>query len=119
MSQNEATKNLTVVATIFLPLSFIVGFFGMNFSWMVLNITSLAAFLGFGVGSLSSPAPSSGSCSGAAATCRRQPSSSASRRSRKRRSASEWTSSSARPYAARDSSIRSTRRSSSARVAWR
>jgi len=24
----------------------------MNFSWMVLNITSLAAFLGFGVGSL-------------------------------------------------------------------
>ena len=52
VSQNEATKNLTVVATIFLPLSFIVGFFGMNFSWMVLNITSLAAFLGFGVGSL-------------------------------------------------------------------
>ena len=52
VSQNEATKNLTVVATIFLPLSFIVGFFGMNFSWMVVHITSLAAFIGFGVGSL-------------------------------------------------------------------
>jgi len=52
VSQNEATKKLTLVATIFLPLSFIVGFFGMNFGWMVGHITSSAAFLGYGVGSL-------------------------------------------------------------------
>ena len=45
--------------------------------------------------------------------------SSASRCSRNRRSAPEWTSSSARPYAARASSTRSSRRRNSARVACR
>jgi magnesium transporter len=38
--QNDTTKQLTLVATIFLPLSFIVGFFGMNFGWLVGHITS-------------------------------------------------------------------------------
>ena len=33
--QNETTKRLTTIATIFLPLSFITGFFGMNFGYMV------------------------------------------------------------------------------------
>jgi magnesium transporter len=49
---NEITKQLTVVATIFLPLSFVVGFFGQNFGWMVRNITSAADFWLIGGGSM-------------------------------------------------------------------
>jgi magnesium transporter len=41
---NETSYWLTVVATIFLPLTFITGFFGMNFGWMVDNIDSPIAF---------------------------------------------------------------------------
>jgi magnesium transporter len=52
VNQNEATKKLTLVATIFLPLSFVVGFFGMNFGWMVDHVTSFAAFAAYGLGSL-------------------------------------------------------------------
>jgi magnesium transporter len=47
---NQITTQLTVVATIFLPLSFLVGFFGQNFAWMVQNISSAADFFVFGVG---------------------------------------------------------------------
>jgi magnesium transporter len=49
---NEITKQLTVVATIFLPLSFVVGFFGQNFKWMVNGIGSAADFWAIGCGSL-------------------------------------------------------------------
>ncbi|MFN8164549.1 MAG: magnesium/cobalt transporter CorA [Solirubrobacterales bacterium] len=49
---NQITKQLTVVATIFLPLSFIVGFFGQNFKWMIVNIDSAGAFIALGLGSL-------------------------------------------------------------------
>jgi magnesium transporter len=49
---NEITKQLTVVATIFLPLSFIVGFFGQNFGWMVKNIGTAAEFWLIGGGSM-------------------------------------------------------------------
>jgi magnesium transporter len=49
---NEITKQLTVVATIFLPLSFVVGFFGQNFKWMVNNIGSAEDFWVIGGGSL-------------------------------------------------------------------
>ena len=49
---NQITKQLTVVATIFLPLSFIVGFFGQNFKWLVTNIGSEGNFIVLGVGSL-------------------------------------------------------------------
>lgn len=50
--QNETMKQLTLVATIFLPLSFITGFFGMNFAWMTGHITSFWVFAVYGLGSL-------------------------------------------------------------------
>lgn len=49
---NQITKQLTVMATIFLPLSFVVGFFGQNFKWLVVNIQSPGVFFGLGIGSL-------------------------------------------------------------------
>jgi magnesium transporter len=49
---NETTYLLTVVATVFLPLTFITGFFGMNFGWMVDEVDSALAFWLLGVGSL-------------------------------------------------------------------
>lgn len=47
---NAAMERLTVVATIFLPLTVVTSFFGQNFGWMLKRIKSLAAFLIFGVG---------------------------------------------------------------------
>ena len=48
---NERAYVVSVVATIFVPLTFITGFFGMNFGWMVDQVDSPVAFwlLGFGV----------------------------------------------------------------------
>lgn len=47
---NETNYWLTVVATVFLPLTFITGFFGMNFEWMVGEIDTQLAFWPLGVG---------------------------------------------------------------------
>jgi magnesium transporter len=49
---NSISKQLTVVATIFLPLTFVTGFFGQNFGMLVRHINSAAAFWGYGVGGL-------------------------------------------------------------------
>ena len=46
---NTVMKALTVIATIFLPLAWITGFFGQNFGWMVRHIGSWEAFLALGV----------------------------------------------------------------------
>jgi magnesium transporter len=48
--QNVIMKQFTVIAGVFLPLSVVTGFFGMNFGWMVGHILHLREFLIFGVG---------------------------------------------------------------------
>ncbi|MBE0529009.1 MAG: magnesium/cobalt transporter CorA [Thermoleophilia bacterium] len=47
---NDVMKRLTIVATIFMPLTWITGFFGMNFGRLVVSITGWPAFLIYGLG---------------------------------------------------------------------
>jgi magnesium transporter len=49
--QGEISKQLTVIATIFLPLTYITGFFGQNFGWMVNHIDKPSEFFWIGIGS--------------------------------------------------------------------
>jgi magnesium transporter len=53
--QNRTMKLLTVVAGVFLPLTFVTGFFGQNFGWMVRHIDSFTVFAAAGVGGLLLP----------------------------------------------------------------
>ena len=46
---NRVTERLTLVATVFLPLTFTVGFFGQNFGWLVRHINSFGDFLVWGI----------------------------------------------------------------------
>jgi magnesium transporter len=43
--QGETIGRLTLVATVFLPLTFVTGFFGQNFGWLVSHTGSFTAFL--------------------------------------------------------------------------
>ena len=35
---SDQINRLTLVSVIFLPITFVTGFFGMNFNWMIANI---------------------------------------------------------------------------------
>ena len=49
---NQTTKALTVIASLFLPLSFLTGFYGMNFTYLVTVLETPTLAFAFGVGTM-------------------------------------------------------------------
>jgi magnesium transporter len=48
--QARVINRLTIISAVFLPLTFLTGFFGMNFQWMIDRMASVEAFLLLGIG---------------------------------------------------------------------
>ncbi|MFB7462639.1 magnesium and cobalt transport protein CorA [Streptomyces sp. NPDC056224] len=55
LRQSATMERLTILASVFLPLSFVVGFFGQNFAWLVSHISSFTAFLALTIAGLLLP----------------------------------------------------------------
>jgi magnesium transporter len=53
--QNATIEQLTILATVFLPLTFVTGFFGQNFGWLVAHMDSFWEFAVLGIGGLMIP----------------------------------------------------------------